>query len=205
MELLYGLLDWLYYGVIAPFFRFLSQTLTLIFLKPLAMLGLPVWLQVALVAVFTAALAFRIRRWLRVEEKVQEFNERFAEKRKAQQDLQLISDWKSRDALYRATDEELNHEYNTFLAYHYARYVLVYLLPLFLILAWLNNYFSAPRLIARFGKPFVILLPENRLGTPGLSVTFIFLLVYVVSLIIGFRIKKYRMSQQAVEKRNERR
>ncbi|BCO08638.1 hypothetical protein GF1_10140 [Desulfolithobacter dissulfuricans] len=194
MELLYGLLDWLYYGVIAPFFRFLSQTLTLIFLKPLEMLGVPVGLQVALIAVLTAVLAFRIRSWLRVEEKVREFNERFAEKRKAQQDLQLISDWKSRDALYRATDEELNHEYNTFLAYHYARYVLVYLLPLFLILAWLNNYFSEPWLIARFGKPFVILLPDNRLGAQGLSVTFIFLLVYVVSLIIGFRIKKYRRS-----------
>ncbi len=194
MELLYGLLDWLYYGVIAPFFRFLSQTLTLIFLKPLEMLGVPVGLQVALIAVLTAVLAFRIRSWLRVEEKVREFNERFAEKRKAQQDLQLISDWKSRDALYRATDEELNHEYNTFLAYHYARYVLVYLLPIFLILAWLNNYFSEPWLIARFGKPFVILLPDNRLGAQGLSVTFIFLLVYVVSLIIGFRIKKYRRS-----------
>ncbi|WP_457574863.1 hypothetical protein [Desulfolithobacter sp.] len=194
MELLYGLLDWLYYGVIAPFFLLLSRILTLIFLKPLQLLGFPVWLQVAFIAVLTAALAFRIRRWLRVEEKVREFNERFAEKRKAQQDLQLISDWKSRDALYRATDEELNHEYNTFLAYHYARYVLVYLLPLFLILAWLNNYFSAPWLIDRFGKPFVVPLPDNRFGAQGLSVTFIFLLVYVVSLIIGFRIKKYRRS-----------
>ncbi|VAW37752.1 hypothetical protein MNBD_DELTA03-809 [hydrothermal vent metagenome] len=127
-----------------------------------------------------------MRYFLRVDEKTRRFNEEFSRKREEQQALQLITDKYSREALYRITDEELNARYNYFLAHHYARYVIIYMLPLFLTLAWLNQVYSA----AVLGNPFVIIIPLNNFGVQGLSVTFLFLLTYVISLIIGFRLQK---------------
>ena len=190
MDLLNSLLNGLYYGLIAPFFRFCATILTLVLIRPMTLLHLPPWLQVVAVAVLVALFAFWMRRLLRVDERVEEFNRRFAEKRREQQELRHIPDKYSRDALYRTTDEELNEEYNTFIAYHYARYVMIYMLPLFLVLAWLNSVFSTSWLVARYGHPFVITLPENNFGIGGLSVTFIFLLAYILTLIVGFRIQR---------------
>jgi uncharacterized membrane protein (DUF106 family) len=131
MDFLNQLLDLLYYGVIAPLFQLLARLLNLIFILPLAWLGVPIWLHVIILAILTSVFSFSLRRLLRVEEKVQHFNALFAEKRRRQQDLQIISDKYSREALYRITDDELNSDFNTYLAYHYARYMTVYMLPLF--------------------------------------------------------------------------
>ncbi len=190
MDFLDSLLNGLYYGLIAPFFRFCAGVLTLVLIRPMTLLHLPPWLQVGVVAVLVALFAFWMRRLLRVDERIEEFNRRFAEKRKQQQELRHIPDKYSRDALYRTTDEELNQEYNTFIAYHYARYVMIYMLPLFLVLAWLNAVFSGPWLVARYGRPYLVVLPDNSFGIGGLSVTFIFLLVYILTLIVGFRIRR---------------
>ena len=131
-----------------------------------------------------------VRRLLRVDDKLASFNTAFAAKRAEQQQLQLIADRRSRNAFYRCTDEELNQEYNNFLAHHYARYVLIYLLPVFLTLAWLNSVFTTDALLALNGTPYVLILPENSYGVNGLSVTFVFLLAYVLSLLIGFRLRR---------------
>ncbi len=195
MNILNSFLNGLYYGLIAPFFRFCANTLTLLFIRPMTLLHLPAWFQVGVIAVLLAMFAFWMRALLRVDERIEEFNRQFAEKRKQQQELRHIPDKYSRDALYRTTDEELNEEYNTFIAYHYARYVMIYMLPLFLVLAWLNSVFSEPWLQARHGRPFLVPLPENSLGVGGLSVTFVFLLCYILTLIVGFQIRRRRKNR----------
>ncbi len=193
METLNRLLDWLYFSLIAPLFHLLGELLSVVLLKPLDFVQTPIWLQVCVVAVLTAIFAFWFRGILRVDEKVERFSTMFAAKRKKQLDLQLIGNKHSRSAMYRATDDDLNAVYNTYLTGHYARYVLIYMLPIFLILAWLNSVYSATILTRQFGIPFVLPVPENSFGVQGLSVTFVFLCVYVASLIIGFCIRRYRL------------
>lgn len=161
----------------------MGRLLSLVLIQPL------VWLHVALIAVLTSCLSFFVRRLLSVDEKVQRFNALFAEKRRRQQDLQMIPDKYSREALYRVTDDELNNDFNTYLALHYARYVTIYLLPVFLILAWLNMVFSETFLTQLDETTYLFSVTENNFGILGLTVTFVFLLVYVVSLFVGFRLR----------------
>jgi len=194
MDTLNQLLDWIYFGVITPVFRLIGWLLSLVFIRPLAALHTPVWLHVAVLGLLTAAFSHYVRYLLKVDEKVARFNELFAEKRRRQMDLQLIPDKYSREALYRVTDDELNSDFNSYLAHHYARYVTVYLLPVFLILAWLNTVFSPSVLMAKSGMPYVVAVPDNRFGVQGLSVTAIFLLAYIAGLIMGFYLKKKRNS-----------
>jgi len=192
MNTLNQILDWIYFGIITPVFRVIGWLMSLVFIKPLAALHTPIWLHVAILGLLTAAFSHYVRHLLRVDEKVARFNELFAEKRRRQMDLQMIPDKYSREALYRVTDDELNSDFNSYLAHHYARYVTVYMLPIFLILAWLNMVFSSSVLVARYGVPYVVSVPENRFGVQGLSVTAIFLLTYLVGLITGFFLKKKR-------------
>ncbi len=186
MAELNNLLDKIYYGTIVPLFALGGRILYFIFIQPMVRLGFSVTLQVCVLAVLIALCSFALRHLLRVDEKTRSFNARFARKREQQQALQLITDKYSREALYRITDEDLNAQYNYFLAHHYARYVIIYMLPIFMTLAWLNQVYSATVL----GSPFVITIPANYFGIQGLSVTFLFLLTYVICLIIGFRFLK---------------
>ena len=197
MDFLNRLLDLLYYGCLEPLFLLLSRLFNLIFILPLTWLQVPLWLHIIMLAILTALFSFFLRRLLKVEEKVRHFNALFAEKRRRQQDLQVISDKYSREALYRITDDELNSDFNTYLAYHYARYMTVYMLPLFLIMAWLNSVFSEEFLLARFGSRFIVALPDHPFGLQGLSLTFIFLLTYVLCLIIGFQILRRKKRDRA--------
>jgi len=192
MDILNQILDWIYFGIITPVFQMIGWLLSLVFIKPLVALHTPIWLHVAILGLLTAAFSHYVRHLLRVDEKVARFNELFAEKRRRQMDLQMIPDKYSREALYRVTDDELNSDFNSYLAHHYARYVTVYMLPIFLILAWLNMVFSSSVLVARCGMPYVVSVPENRFGVQGLSVTAIFLLAYITGLIAGFYLKKKR-------------
>jgi uncharacterized membrane protein (DUF106 family) len=198
MESISRILDWLFYDCITPVFLLLGRLLSFIFIKPFVLLHVPLWLHIILLAVLLAFFSFYLRRILKVEEKVHRFNALFAEKRRRQQNLQYISEKYSREALYRVTDDELNSDFNTYLAHHYARYVTVYMLPIFLVLAWLNSVFSESYLTDRFGYPFVMLVPENRFGMKGVSVTAIFLFTYVLCLIIGFHLmrRKKKASQE---------
>lgn len=196
MDSITRLLDWLYYDCISPLFLFFGRVLELVFITPLVYAHCPIWLHVLLLAVLTACFSFWLRLIMKVEEKVQKFNVMFAEKRKRQQDLQMITEKYSREALYRVTDDELNNDFNTYLAHHYARYVTVYMLPIFLVLAWLNTVFSEALLRQRFGMPYVLHVPQNRFGFSGMSVTSIFLLTYVICLIIGFQILRIKKKKQ---------
>ncbi len=198
MDLLSTLLDKIFYGLIEPLFSLLGQGLSMVFITPLVALRIPLPLHVALLAVLVALFAFWLRTRLRVDEKVAVFNQAFAAKRERQKDLQLISNKYSRSEMYEATDDELNDDFNTYLAHHYGRYVLIYLLPIFLTMAWLNTTFSDIFLIERVGIPYVLPVPDNRYGVQGLSVTCIFLVSYIVTLISGFQIKKQWQGSQPI-------
>ena len=189
MEILNRFLDGIYYGAIVPFFRAVGWLLHAVFIRPLAWLHTPIWLHVILLGILTAGFSLWIRSLLNVDEKVAQFNAMFAEKRRRQQNLQYIPDKYSREALYRVTDDELNHDFNTYLANHYARYVTVYLLPLFLTLAWLNSVFPAAFLRNATGIPYVLPVPANSFGVHGLTVSAVFLMAYIAGLLIGFLIK----------------
>ena len=178
-----GLLDMLYANVIAPFFVLLAHLMTSLFIAPMTAMGLPIALQVPLLAMATALFSLWLRRKMRVAEKLAAFNEAFAAKRARQQDLQLVADKYIRSAMYEASDDDLNDDYNTFLAHHYGRYVLIYLLPIFLVMAWLNQIFTAEMLCQTLGHPFVLALPAHFNGVQGLSVTAIFLFCYLLTLI----------------------
>jgi uncharacterized membrane protein (DUF106 family) len=192
MESISRILDWLFYDCITPVFVILGKLLSLLFIKPFVLVHTPLWLHIIVLAVLMSFFSFYLRRLLKVEEKVQTFNKLFAEKRRRQQNLQYISEKYSREALYRVTDDDLNNDFNTYLAHHYARYVTVYMIPLFLVLAWLNSVFTESYLISQFGIPFVLKVPENRFGMVGLSLSAIFLFIYVLCLIIGFHIMRRR-------------
>jgi len=99
MDTLNQILDWIYFGIITPVFRMIGWLLSLIFIRPLVALHLPVWLHVAILGLLTAAFSHFVRHVLKVDEKVARFNELFAEKRRRQMDLQLIPDKYSREAL----------------------------------------------------------------------------------------------------------
>ncbi|PIE69723.1 MAG: hypothetical protein CSA21_00780 [Deltaproteobacteria bacterium] len=190
------LLDFLWFKGVTPMVLWVSRGLELVLVRPAVALGIPVWLHLVLLALLLAWCSFSIRRWLRVEERVRSFNEEFAAKREEQQQLQLIEQRHSRDALYRVTDDELNAQYNTFLAHHYGRYVLVYLLPIFLSLAWLNRVFNPDRLIELIGQSFVVALPRS-FGLDGLGVNAVFLPAYLLFLVIGFHLRR-RNAQKKV-------
>ncbi len=200
MERLNAILDWLYYDCVDPLFQLVARLLSLILIQPLVALHMPLWLHVIFIAILTACFSFFLRRLLNVEQKVKHFNALFTEKRRRQQDLQLISDKYSREALYRITDDDLNSDFNTYLAHHYARYVTVYMLPLFLVLAWLNTMFTEAVILARTGRAFVLNVPANSFGIPGMSVTSIFLFTYVCCLILGFQILRRRSRHAEGEK-----
>ncbi|MGW8161247.1 MAG: hypothetical protein ACWGN1_03280 [Desulfobulbales bacterium] len=191
-----ALLDWLYFGLISPLFKLLGKGLEHILLSPLAFFHIPLSVQIVLFAVLTAMLSFAIRHQLKVDMKHRKFRKKFLAKREKQQDIKLVSDWKSRDAMYRLTDEELDEDFNTHLAHHYSQFVMIYLLPLFLVLAWLNSVFSPEKLTKLHGSSYVITLGDKASGIEGLSVTFIFLISYAISLIIGFQIKKLGMGKR---------
>ncbi len=190
MEILNRSLDWLYFGVLTPIFHAIAWLLSLVFIRPLAWLHTPVWLHVALLGALTAFFSLQLRSLLKVDEKVARFNAMFAEKRRRQQNLQYIPDKYSREALYKVTDDELNHDFNTYLANHYARYVTVYLLPVFLVLAWLNTVFSDSMLQKIVGIPYAIPVPENRFAIQGITISAVFLLSYLSGLMIGFYLKR---------------
>ncbi len=204
METFNRLLDWIYFDLLMPVFNIVAQTLYFILLKPLIFINTPIWMQICLIAVLTVVFAFWLRKVLKTEEKTKKFQKIFTEKRMPQEDFKLVENQHQRRAMYKSSDDDLNSMYNTFLAEHYARYVLIYLLPLFLIMAWLNNIYSKEVLLIQTGHPFVINISDNDYDVKGLSVTLIFLVTYIISLIIGFTIRYYRRRKNAATDKKDR-
>ncbi|MEA3546787.1 MAG: hypothetical protein U9R66_03915 [Thermodesulfobacteriota bacterium] len=195
IEKLIFMADWLFESLITPFFSLIGRGLELGLLKPLDFFHIPIIGQVVFVAVLSALLSWTLRHWLKMDEKDHKFKQGFEQERIKQQDIDLISDWKSRDALYRFTDKELDEDFNTYLAGKFARFMQVYMLPLFLVLFWLDDVvFSQAVLLERLGTFYLIDFSDKGWSVQGINLYGVFLLAYVISLIVLFRIKKQRLS-----------
>jgi len=117
--------------------------------------------QVVVVAVCTVLLAFCLRSLLKVEVREKVFREKFTVQKAERDTIGIIPDLKSRDALYTSADQSIDEDFNTYLAQHYFRYVLIYLLPLFLVMAWLNSSLDEHVLPVVSGQAYLFLLPSK--------------------------------------------
>ena len=182
MDMLYSLvmylLDVLYLRLISPLFTLAGRGLELVLLRPLELIGLSAQLQVVGIALATVALSLTIRRLLRVEEKEARFQQAFAARHGQHDDLHLVSDWKSREAMARVIDDDLDIQMNTYLAERFARYGTSYLLPPFLTLFWLQTTLQPAQM--------AVGVPGWPAG-PQVSGQFLFLLTYVLGLLSFFQ------------------
>lgn len=177
------ILDWLFESLLSPFFTLIGMGLELIIIKPLEALHVPVLWQVILVAVATALLSRLLRRWLKVVQRDQLFKEKFTAQRSQQKNIDLLNDWKARDSLYRYTDNEIDEDFNTYLAQRFARHMQVYMIPLFLSQYWLSTVFPSEKLTSQLGSPYLIDLSDKGWAMQGVSITVVFLVAYVFTLI----------------------
>jgi len=178
------LLDRLFTAGVSPLIRLLCQGLETCLLGPLATLGAPPAFQVVAMGVLFAMLSRRLRKWLRVEKYEARFTDAFNAKRDCQRHLNDIPDWKLRDSLFRATDSDLDEDYNTYLAHRFAQHGIIYVLPVLFALAWLDNLFS-PHQALPGGGEYLLRLPANSFGIAGLSVAFLFLAGYLTTLAVA--------------------
>ncbi len=190
MQIVNTILDAIYYGVLQPLFLGIRDLLDLVFLDSLSALSVSQSGQVVVVAICTVLLAFCLRNLLNVEAKEKVFRTKFTAQKAERDTISVIPDHKSRDALYTSADMSIDEDFNTYLAQHYFRYILIYLLPLFLVMAWLNSSLDERVLPVVSGQAYLFLLPSQPLGMQGVSVTLIFLVSYIVSLLVGFQLKK---------------
>jgi len=176
-----SLLDTIFYSVISPLGNMLGYILTLALLRPMQLLQLPPALQVACIAVLTAMVSLVLRKLLKTEEKEQEFRVRFLAQKKEQEELHRISDWKSREKLAKVMDDDIDEDFNSYLAGRFARYGITYLLPMFLVLYWLQS---------STGYTIVLHLPGNPLGLTSIPLLVVFLVCYGATLFVSFRLRK---------------
>jgi uncharacterized membrane protein (DUF106 family) len=187
-----SLLDFLYFEVISPAFVLVARGLDMLLIQPLQFLQVPPVLQIIIIALLTGMLSMVIRHLLRVEEKEAAFKAVFTRKKEAQDDLRLISDWKSRETFARTIDNDIDQDFNSYLAERFARHGMVYLLPIFLSLFWLEN--------ALESSGILYYLPENRFGVEGIYPQFVFLLTYCLGLVTFFRLRKKKRTPVKGEK-----
>ncbi len=189
IELVSSFLDQLYFSFINPFFYFLGQGLEYLIIKPLDFFHFQPVSKIIVVAILTALLSLFLRRLFKVDKKERNFKKIFTEKKKKQQDFSLITDWKSKEAFYRASDNDIDEDFNTYLAGRYASYVAVYMLPIFLAMHWLGIIFNEAR--------FVMDLPANAFGLEGLSISLVFLTTYLTALITFYFVSKIPKNKAA--------
>lgn len=182
-------LDELYVWVVSPFFNLLGQLLDLLLLRPMQYFHFPLYLQVCLIAAFTAGLSLLIRKLTKIEEKENRYRREFLEQRKQHDDLHFITDWKSREKIARSIDDEIDEGFNTYLAHRFSRMGFTYLIPVFLSLFWLDVVFK---------HNFVADLPDNHYGIAGVSTQLVFLVSYCTVLIVYFRQRKKRQGKEQV-------
>lgn len=185
-----GIFDWILAYIVVPVFSMTARVLELVLLKPMDAVGFPFWLEIVVIASLTALLSLFIRKLLKIDEKEAAFQEAFLTRKQAQELIKDVDDWKKQAVLYDASDKQLDEEFNTYLAQRFSRYGLTYLMPVFLVLFWLDNVRPAWLLEAETGSPFAINLPPNSLGIPGISIPLLFLSVYLVIIASYFKFRK---------------
>ncbi len=176
------LLDLLYSKAVGPIFSLIGRGLDIILLRPLQIMHAPAVLQVIIIAMLTGMVSILIRRFMRVEQKDADFREKFTLRKQDRDDLHLIGDWKSRESFAKVIDEDIDKDFNTYLAQRFTSHGVVYLLPIFFVLFWLERAVTT--------EGFLIMLPQNRFGFQGISFQFVFLLTYCIFLISYFRLRR---------------
>ncbi len=190
MQTVNDILDIVFYRIFSPLVLFIRDLFDLLFLDSLSALHVSPTGQVVFVAICTVLFAFSLRWWLNVDAKEKVFRKAFTAQKSKRDYIGIVDDKKSRDEMYKSADQTIDEGFNTYLAQHYFRYVSIYLLPLFLVMSWLNHSLDESILTVVSGHAYLFLLPSHPLGMEGVSVTMLYLLVYVVGLIIGFQIKR---------------
>ncbi len=185
-----SLLDTLFYGAIVPLFSLISSLLEMIILRPMQLLHLPPALQVALIALLTALLSISLRKLVKAEEKDRIFKEKFIAKKKQQEELHRITDWKSREKFAKAMDDDIDEDFNTYLAGRFARYGIAYLLPIFLVLYWLD---------VTTVYTTVINLPGDSQNITGIPVMVVYLTIYCACLFSYFTLRKRKLKRKQEE------
>ncbi len=190
MQTINDILDIVFYKIFSPLVLYIRDLFDLLFLDSLSALHVSPTGQVVFVGICTVLFAFSLRWWLNVEAKEKVFRKAFTAQKAKRDYIGIVDDKKSRDEMYKSADQTIDEGFNTYLAQHYFRYVSIYLLPLFLVMSWLNHSLDESNLIVVSGHAYLFLLPSHPLGMEGVSVTMLYLLVYVLGLIIGFQIKR---------------
>ncbi len=196
MQTYHDILDFIFYRVIYPVLLFIRQIFDGIFIGSMSLLSIPYGYQVVIIAICTVCFAFALRKWLDVEAKEKIFRTKFVAQKAKRDDIAIVPDKKDRDAMYTSADQSIDEDFNVYLAQHYFRYVLIYLLPLFLVMAWLNDSLNEQVLITISGHSYLFLTPSHPMGMEGVSVTLLYLLSYVFFLIVGFQVKKLFFSKK---------
>jgi len=166
-----------------PLFRFLDHGLSLFLLRPMELMGAPISLRIITTAALTAILSLTIRHMLRVREKEKQFLVFLTAKKHDQKQLELLEDWKLKKELYEFSDNEIDEEFNTYIAQRFAQYGLTYLLPIFLTMAWLEHHFPKNLLIEQLGHEHLLPLPPNPWGIDGLNTPALFLITYLCTIL----------------------
>ncbi len=196
------IVDWIYGALIAPLFAFMSKALEQILLYPMDTVGIPIGVQIVIIGTLAAILSQMLRKASRVDKKEEAFRKMFMEKKAEQEHFKMISDWKKRQLLYETSDKELDELFNTYLAQRFSRYGLIYLLPIFLTLFWLDTVRPARLLEVIYGHPFAVTLPDNPFNIPGLSIPAMFIVSYLIVTMTFFSVKKRIRSQKVVPKQH---
>ena len=190
MQTYNDILDFIFYRAVYPVLLFIRQIFDVVFLGSMSLLSIPYTYQVVIIAIITVCFAFALRKWLNVEVKEKIFRTKFVAQKAKRDNISIIENKKIRDLMYTSADQSIDEDFNVYLAQHYFRYVLIYLLPLFLVMAWLNNSIDERVLTTISGHSYLYLTPSKPFGMEGVSVTLLYLLSYMISLIVGFQIKK---------------
>ncbi len=111
MQPINTLLDALFFGIISPLFVMIGQGLEFLLLRPMQILQFPPAMQVLVIAVITALFSLYLRKLVRAEEKESDFREKFLAKKKYQEELHLITDWKSREKFAKAMDDDIDEDF----------------------------------------------------------------------------------------------
>lgn len=169
-----SILDWLFETLLSPLVLAIGHGLEMIFLKPMDLLHIPIAVQLIVIASITAKLSMILRRKCKVDEKEELFRKKFSELKMGQQPIDSLDDWKARDVLYRSSDNMIDDEFNIYLAQRFSRQMQVYLLPIFVVLFWLESVLPAKA---------ITLWGNGINGVQSIPVSLFFLTAYVAALI----------------------
>lgn len=194
LDALISMLDWLWLDLIVPVMSMVGEGLYRISIGAFSSLGIPISFSIFLIGILTSIVSLIIRVILKVDMRERVFQKKIQRKRELQEGISGIEDWKVQEVLTKATDEEIDEVYNTYLSYKFAWFGTTYLVPIFLVLYWLD---TIPELN---GVRFVVEFPPNPLGLPGLSVALTFFLGYLPGIFLLTKLKAVRLEKERAKR-----